>query len=97
MESVKFTIKEAVKAIQARDFGKGTCCISSCIKKKKIQSNDISKIMSMARSDIYPTVYSVLQHFWSSIAHMWKELSFSMMKNSWPRKETLQSKMYNIT
>ena len=36
--------------------------------------------MSMARSDIYPTVYSVFQHFLSSITHLWKELSFSMRK-----------------
>ena len=36
--------------------------------------------MSMARSDISPTVYSVLQHFQSSITHLWKELGFSMRK-----------------
>ena len=77
MESAKFTIKEAVQAIQALDFGEDTCSISSYIK-KRIQSNDISKIMSMARSDISPAVYSLLQHSQPTSASV--ERSFSMLK-----------------
>ena len=50
MESVKFTIKEAVKTLEK------ALAASALALKKKIQSNDISKIMSMARSDISPTV-----------------------------------------
>ena len=34
MESAKYTIKEAVKAIQELDFEKGTCSINSYIKKE---------------------------------------------------------------
>ena len=34
MESAKYTIKEAVQAIQELDFGEDTCNINQCIKKK---------------------------------------------------------------
>jgi len=61
MESAKCTIKEAVQAIQGLDFGEDTCNISRYIK-KRIENNDILKIMSVERSDISPAVYSLLQH-----------------------------------
>ena len=34
MESAKYTIKEAVQAIQERDFGKDTCSINVTFKKQ---------------------------------------------------------------
>ena len=36
MESAKYTIKEAVQAIQELDFGEGTCNINQYIKKECI-------------------------------------------------------------
>ena len=42
MESEKYTIKEAVQAIQELDFGKDTCNINQYIK-KRMQNNDISE------------------------------------------------------
>ena len=77
MESAKFTINKAVQAIQALDLGEDTCSISSYIK-KKIQSNDISKIMPLAISDISPAVYSLFQHSQSTSASV--EKSFFMIK-----------------
>ena len=41
MESAKYTIKEAVEAIQELDFREDTCNINRYIKKKR-QNNDIS-------------------------------------------------------
>ena len=48
MESVKYTIKEAVQAIQELDFGEDTCNINQNIK-KRMQSNDISEIINMEK------------------------------------------------
>ena len=42
MESAKYTIKEAVQAIQELDVGEDTCNINQYIK-KRMQSNDILK------------------------------------------------------
>ena len=61
MESAKYTIKEAVQAIQELDYGENTCNINQCIK-KRMQSNDISEIISMAKQDISPAVYHMHQN-----------------------------------
>ena len=53
MESAKYTIKEAMQAIQKLDFGEDTCNINQYIKKRK-QNNDISEITNMERQDISP-------------------------------------------
>ena len=50
MESVKYTIFEAVQAIQKLDFGDNTCNINQYIK-KRMQNNDISEIINMERQD----------------------------------------------
>ena len=42
MESAKYTIKEALKAVQELDFGEDACNINQHIK-KRIQNNDISE------------------------------------------------------
>ena len=59
MESAKYTIKEAVQAIQELDFGEDTCNINQYIKKRK-QNIDISQIINMERQDISPAVYHML-------------------------------------
>ena len=59
MESAKYTIKEAVQAIQEFDFGEDTCNINQYIK-KQMQNNDMSEIINMERQDISPTVYLML-------------------------------------
>ena len=61
MESAKYTIKEAVQAIQELDFGEDTCSINQYIK-KRMQNNDISEIINMKRKDISPAVYHMLQN-----------------------------------
>ena len=53
MESAKYTIIEAVQAIQELDFGENACNINQYIK-KRMQNNDISKIINMKRQDISP-------------------------------------------
>ena len=62
MESAKYTIEETVQAIQEIDFGEDSCGINRYIK-KKMQNNDIYKIMNIGRPDILPAAYSLLQHF----------------------------------
>ena len=57
MESAKYTIKEAMQAIQELDFGED---INQYIK-KRMQSNGISEIINMERQDISPAVYDMLQ------------------------------------
>ena len=59
-ESAKYTIKEAMQAIQELDFGEDACNINHTL--KKMQNNDISKIVNMERQDISPTVYHILQN-----------------------------------
>ena len=61
MERAKYTIKEAVQAIQEFDFGEDTCNINQYIK-KRMQNNDISKIINMEKRDISPDVYHMLQN-----------------------------------
>ena len=61
MESAKYTIKEAVQAIQELDFGEDTCNIQQYIK-KRMQYNNISEIISMERQDISQVVHHMLQN-----------------------------------
>ena len=61
MESAKYTIKEAMQAIQEFDFGENTCNINQYIK-KRLQNNDISEIINMEKQDILPAVYHMLQN-----------------------------------
>ena len=77
MESAKYTIKEAVQAIQELDFGQDTCNINQYIK-KRMQNNDISEIINMKRQDILPAVYHMLRNFQLTSASV--ERSFSMLK-----------------
>ena len=77
MESVKYTIKEAVQAIQELDFGEDTCNINQYVK-KRMQNNDISEIINMERQDISPAVYPMLQN--SPPTSVSVERSFSMLK-----------------
>ena len=77
MVSAKYTIKEAVQAIQELDFGKNICNINQCIK-KGMQNNDISETINMERQDISPAVYHMLQNSQTTSAFI--ERSFFMMK-----------------
>ena len=60
IESAKYTIKEAVQAIQELDFSEDTCNINQC-NKKRMRNNDISEIINMEGQDISPAVYYMLQ------------------------------------
>ena len=88
MESAKYTIKEAVQAIQELDFGEDTYNINQCIK-KRMQNNNISEIINMERQDSSPAVYHMLQNS--------QPTSASVEKNCWPRTEILRSRMCDIT
>ena len=77
MESAKYTIKEAVQAIQELDFGEDTCNINQYIK-TRMQNNDISEIIKMKRQNISTAVYHMLQNFQPTSAFV--ERSFSMLK-----------------
>ena len=77
MEIAKYTIKEAVQAIQELHFGKDACNINQYIK-KRMQNNDISDIINMERQDISPAVYHMLQNSQPTSAFV--ERSFSMLK-----------------
>ena len=79
MESAKYIIKEAVQAIQKLDFGEVTCNINQYIK-KRMENNDISKIVNMERQDISPTVYHMLQNSQPTSASV--ERSFSMFEKT---------------
>ena len=77
MKSAKYTIKEAMQAIQKLDFGEDTCKINQYLK-KRMQNNDISEIINMERQDISPAVYHMLQNSQPTSASV--ERSFSMLK-----------------
>ena len=62
MESAKYTIKEAVQAIQELDFDEDTCNMDQFIK-KRMQNNDISEIITIKMQDISPAVYYLLEKF----------------------------------
>ena len=83
-KNAKYTIKAAVQVIQDFDFGEDTCNICPYIK-KRMQDNNIPKIMSIKRSDISPTVhsyqptiasverpFSMLQKFLAKNRSLWK-------------------------
>ena len=61
MESAKYTIKEAVQAIQELHFDEDTCKINQYVK-KRLQNNDIFEIINMERQDISSAVYHMLQN-----------------------------------
>ena len=96
MESAKYSIKVAVQAIQELDFGEHTCNINQYIK-KRMQNNDISKIINVERQDISPAAYHMLQN--SQLISASVERSFSMLKKLqyWPRTKILRSRMCDIT
>ena len=77
MESAKYTMKEAVQAIQELDFGKDTCNIKQYIK-RRMHNNDISDIINMERQDISPAVYHMLQNSQPTSASV--ERRFPMLK-----------------
>ena len=77
MKSAKYTIKEAVQAIQELDFGEDTCNVNQYIR-KRMQNNDISEVINMERQDISPAVYPMLQNSQPTSALI--ERSFSMLK-----------------
>ena len=80
MESAKYTIKEAGQATQELNFGEDTCNINQYrYIKKRMQNNDISKIIIMKRQDISPVVYYMLEN--SQPTSVFVERSFSMLKN----------------
>ena len=54
MESGKYTIKEAVQAVQELDFGEDTCNINQYIK-KRMHNNDISEIIIIHGQERYFT------------------------------------------
>ena len=77
MERAKYSIKEAVQAIQELDFGEDTYNNNQYIK-KRTQNNDISEIINMERQDIAPAVYHMLQN--SEPTSTSVERSFSILK-----------------
>ena len=77
MQSAKYTIKEMVQAIQNLDFGDDTCSLN-CYIQKRMQNNDISKIMNMERPNISPAVYNLFQYSQSTTAAL--EGSFSVLQ-----------------
>lgn len=77
LESAKYSIKEAVQAIQELNFEEDSCGIKPYIT-KRMQKNDISKIMRMERPDISPAEYCLLQHCQPTSASV--ERSFSMLR-----------------
>ena len=76
MESAKYTIKNAVQAIQELVFDEDTCNINQYIK-ERMHNNDISEIINMERQDISPAVYHMLQNSQPTSASV---ESFSMLK-----------------
>ena len=75
MKSAKYTIKNAVQAIQELNFGEDFSNINQYIK-KRMQNNNISEIINMEMQDISPAVYHMLQNSQPSSASV--ERSFSM-------------------
>ena len=77
MESTKYTIKDAVQAIQELDFGEVTYNINQHIK-KRMQTNGISEIINMEKQDNSPVVYYMLKNSQPTTASL--EKVFSMLK-----------------
>ena len=72
--------------IQELGFGEDTCNINQYIT-KRMQNNDISKIIDMERQDISPAVYHMLQHS-QRTSHVEKLLA---------KTEILRLRICNIT
>ena len=85
MERAKYTIKEAVQAIEELDFGEDTCNINQYIR-KRMQNTDIFKIINMERQDISPAVYHMLQNSQPTSASV--ERCFSMLKKLFAKDRT---------
>ena len=66
-----------MQAIQEFDFGNDPCNINQYIK-KRMRSNDISKVMNMEKQDISPAVYHMLKNSQPKSASV--EKRFSMLK-----------------
>ena len=95
IESAKYTIEEAVQAIQKLGFSEDTCNINQYIK-KRMRSNDISEIINMERQDISPAVYYKLQSSQPTTAFV--KRSFSTLKNLLAKdRNFLRSRMCDIT
>lgn len=76
LENSSYTISEAFAFLQAMDFGVDPCDIGKYIT-KRLQSNDMSVIVNMGRTDISPTMYGLLQKCQPSSTSV--ERSFSML------------------
>jgi len=94
MGSAKYTIKEAVQAIQELDFREDTCKINRYIKKRML-NNGISKIINMERQ-ICHRLFTVYFKILTPQLLLQIE-AFPCWKNCWPRTKTSRPKMYNIT
>ena len=94
MESAKYTIKEAMEAIQELDFGEDTCNMKQYIK-KRMQNNDISEITNMERQDVSPAVHHMLQNSQPTSASAGR--SFTMLKKLLAKDKNLKSRICDIT
>ena len=95
MESAKYTIKEAVQAIQELDFGEDTCSINQYIKKTMQNNDNDNDIINMERQDISPAVYHMVQNFQPTAAPV--ERSFSMLKKLLAKDRNFKIRMCDIT
>ena len=86
-KSAKYTIKEAVQAIQELGFDEDTCNINQYIK-KKMKNIDISEIIDMEKQDISPAVYHALQNFQLTTAAV--ERSFTMLRKLLAKDKNLK-------
>ena len=89
MKSAKYTIKEAVQAIQELDFGQDTCNINQYFK-KRMQNNDVSEIIEKERQNILPAVYHMLHNSQPTSASL--ERSFSMLKKLLAKERNFKTK-----
>ena len=94
MESAKYTIKEAVQAMQELDFGEDTCNINQYIK-RRMQNNDISEMINMERQDILPAVFHMFQNSKPTSAYV--EKSFPKLKKLLAKDRNFKPKMCDIT
>ena len=67
-----------MEAIQKLDFGEDTCSINKYTKKKRMQNNDISEIITKEKQNISLAVYHMLQN--SQLTPVSVERNFSMLK-----------------
>ena len=88
MESAKYTVIEAVQAIQELDFDEDTCNSNNTLKKN--ESNYIYEIRNMERQDISTAVYHILQNSQPTSASV--ERSFSMLKKLLAKDRNFKAK-----